>query len=56
MTMKDVENDCRCMYAKWTSGKESTTAWIECKLQNKVTDPNCCAKCTKRVERQSERK
>lgn len=48
MTMKDVENDCRCKYAKWTSGKESATAWIECRRKGESTDPAHCAKCEER--------
>lgn len=57
MTMKDIEKSCRCKYAKWEKHNgESTTAWIVCKLQNEATDPDHCAKCTKREDGRSERK
>lgn len=54
MTMNDIEKSCCCKYAKWERDNcESTTAWIECKLQNEITDPSHCAKCTKRENKQS---
>lgn len=56
MTMKDIERSCRCKYAKWEkSSSESTTAWIECRLQIKATDPDHCAKCRERENMRSER-
>lgn len=52
--MKDIEKSCNCKYAKWERNNgESTTAWIECKLQNEITDPTHCAKCIKREDKQS---
>ncbi len=51
MTMKDIEKLCHCKYAKWNcNNSESTTAWIECRLKNDVTDPKHCAKCKERKE------
>ncbi len=56
MTMKDIKKSCCCKYAKWEkSSVESTTAWIECRLKSKTTDPEHCAKCMERESIRSER-
>ncbi len=56
MTVKDIEKSCCCKYAKWErNSSESTTAWIECSLQSKSTDPDHCAECKERENVRSER-
>lgn len=56
MTMNDVVKSCNCKYAKWTTRcKESTTAWVECRLKSIITDPNSCIKCKEQCAPRKER-
>lgn len=44
--MNDIVRSVNCRYCGWTRGnRESTTAWLICKLFNKSTDEEHCAIC-----------
>lgn len=50
MTMNDLCKQVNCKHVTWSNGGgDSCTAWLECKLKNKATDENHCAKCKDRV-------
>lgn len=55
MTMDDIVRKINCKYVKWSrGGRDSCTAWFECKLKDKTTDENKCAKCNDRVPKRSD--
>ena len=49
MTMYDLCRQVNCKHITCGGGGKSATAWLECKLHNKCTDENHCAKCKDRV-------
>ena len=49
MTMNDLCKRVGCKYITWSSGRESCTAWLECKLKKCITDEEHCAKCKDRL-------
>lgn len=53
--MDDICRKINCKHIKWTrSNPESCTAYCVCKLKDKTTDENHCAKCKDRVPRREE--
>lgn len=55
MTMDSICREINCKHIKWSNGGgDSCTAWFECKLKNKTTDKNHCAKCKDRVPKRSD--
>ena len=54
MTMYDLCRQVNCKHITCGGGGKSATAWLECKLHNKCTDENHCAKCKDRVPKRSD--
>ena len=56
MTMNDLCRQVNCKHITWSNGGgDSMTCWLKCKLKDKVTGSDSCAKCRDRVPKRSEK-